>query len=591
MTTDDDSQLKTALRDQTLAVLGGALKTVHENGITLVNYFGARSDVDHFTLADLRYAVAFKRAYEAGRPPPTTINTLPPGEEEAFQAICRELIEQGLLLPSFSEYQDQEFRVRLVPSPFDQDWQFVRQLGGGGQSRTIEVLHKNRRARGVLKVLAPSESAEEEVFAKERFRREVAELNRINHRAIASLLEFNVDEHRGEFGYVTRLGIPLEKYWSQTAKSLPPAELYARAYHFVRRLAEGLTEVHKLGVVHRDLKPDNVIVVEEQPVIIDFGLVTNARYEAANLTDAHGRQVGNHFNPPAVYGLDDADPRRDVAALGWLYGFLLGEPVGGKRRPQRFHWQSHNLVPEARAERARAILAACSLRGSIPTSAEEFCAMMDRLFLGEHAPAGHETGRASREKAEQVHAEKEAKEILDVAAEREQVDFAVQLFAEPLADLRMKLKELCVGSDRLPITQYDDNRSHDPETDFLLNPAPNVPMDGIMREAHRRVAYSYGEATSSEQRFFHCHCGRNRRFEVSASLHYSRMYRGDALNFTLYLLCVPDFADRKKWRDAAFTLYADGTIRNMDGGQTVSTADIAALGEQWCFDEQHWAWL
>jgi hypothetical protein len=217
--------------------------------------------------------------------------------------------------------------------------------------------------------------------------------------------------------------------------------------------------------------------------------------------------------------------------------------------------------------------------------------MMDRLFLGGHKPAGHEIGRASREKAEQVHAEKEAKEILDAAAEREQVDFAVQLFAEPLADLRTKLKERCVGSDRLPITQYDDTRSHDPETDFLLNPAPNVPMDGIMREAHRRVAYSYGEATSSEQRFFHCRCGRNRRFEVSASLHYSRMYREDALNFTLYLLCVPDFADRKKWRDAAFTLYADGTIRNMDGGQTVSTADIAALGEQWCFDEQHWAWL
>jgi len=301
------------MRDQTLAVLGGALKQLHENGIFSLNYFGVRSDQEFFTLGDLRYAVAFKYSRDAGTSPATTVDSFPTEEEQAFQDVCKELIEQGMLLPAFSEYQHQEFRVRLVPLPFDQHWQFVRQLGGGGQSRTIEVLHKGNGSSGVLKLLASNETPEEVSAAKARFQREVAELNRIDHPAVAKPIESNVDEEKGELGYVTRLGVPMEDYWNKNAKALFPSVLYDRAYRLICDLAKGLTVVHKLGLVHRDLKPDNVILVGEQPVIIDFGLVANASYEAENLTDADGRQVGNHFNPPAVYGLSDADPRRDVA--------------------------------------------------------------------------------------------------------------------------------------------------------------------------------------------------------------------------------------------------------------------------------------
>jgi serine/threonine protein kinase len=591
MASESDSRLKTTMRDQTLAVLGGALKQLHENGIFSVNYFGARSNEDYFTLGDLRYAVAFKLAREAGVPPPTTIDRFPADEEQAFQEVCEDLIGQGMLLPTFSEYQHQEFRVRLVPLPFDQRWQFVRQLGGGGQSRTIEVLHKSNGSRGVLKLLVPVALAEEESIAKARFYREVTELNRIDHPAIAKPIDFNVDENKGELGYVTRLGVPIEDYWSKNSNSLLPADIYDRAYRLICDLAEGLTAVHKLGLVHRDLKPDNVILVGEQPVIIDFGLVTNATYETANLTDAQGRQVANHFNPPVVYGLNDADPRRDVAGLGWLYGYLLGEPIGGKRRPQRFHWQFHNLMKEPRAERARSILAACSLRDRIPKSAEEFCAMMDHLILGGRPQVEPKTAQASREEAEEVHAENEAGKILKAAADEEQKEFSVQLFAETLSDLRTRLKEQCVASDLLPIQQYDDTRSLDPEGDFLMNPGPNVPMDGVMREGYRRIAHSNDDATSSDQCFFYCHCGKNRQFKVSASLIYSQTHREEALNFTLYLLCAPNFGDRKKWRDAAFTLHPNGEIKNMDNGNVVSCADIAALAQEWCYEKRHWGWL
>jgi serine/threonine protein kinase len=586
-----EPRAKVEMRDQTLAVLGGALKQLHENGIFSVNYFGVRSNQDFFTLADLRYAVAFKRSRDAGVSPATTIDAFPADEEEAFQEVCKELIEQGMLTPTFSDYQQQEFRVRLVPAPFDANWQFVRQLGGGGQSRTLEVLHKSNGLRGVLKVLALTMHPDEDSAAKERFRREVTEMARIDHPSIARPLDPNLDESRGELGYITRLGTPLEEYWSQVTKGLFPAELYNRAYTLICGLAGGLTAVHNLGLVHRDLKPDNVVIIDDKPVIIDFGLVTNASYEAANLTDANGRQVANHFNPAVVYGLNDADARRDVAALGWLYGYLVGKPIGGKRRPQRFHWQFHNLVDEDRAERARSILAASSLREYIPKSAEDFCSLLDRLNLGGRLQPAPEINPTSRERVKQVHADNEAQDILRDALEKEQVAFAVQLFSNSLAGLRSKLKEYCVKSEGVPIQQYDDSRSLDQETEFLLNPAPNVPMDGIMREGYRRVAVSNGEATSSEQCFFYCHCGVKRRYKVSASLDYSITHREDALKFTLYLLCAPDFGDRRKWQDAAFTLHADGEIRNMDNGKVMNTEDIAALAQQWCYDEKYWSWL
>jgi len=136
-------------------VLGGALKTLHENGIASVRYFGVRSDAQYFTIADLRHAVAFRKAWIARVCPPGVINELPlVGDEAEFQATCKEMIELGMLVPKFSNYQDQEFLVRLLPAYFEKRWQFVRQLGGGGQSRTFEVQQKSDNLKGVLKMTA-----------------------------------------------------------------------------------------------------------------------------------------------------------------------------------------------------------------------------------------------------------------------------------------------------------------------------------------------------------------------------------------------------------------------------------------------------
>lgn len=589
MPTQSDAAIYDVIRDQTLAVLGDVLKNVHENGIAAVRYFGVRSDADRFSLSDLRYAVAFYRTQLARLPPPGIGNQLPPREEAAFQSVCEELMTQGMLLPVFADFEHREFRVRLVPPPFDRDWQFMRQLSGGGQSRTLQVRHRTKGTEGVLKLLAVPTSSEETTAAITRFQREVAELEKIDHPAVVCLISRNVDRSQGELGYVTRLGVPLEIYWDQLAKTLTAGELYDRAYELIRDIANGLTAVHRLGLVHRDLKPDNIIIQGEQPAIIDFGLVATAKYEKDNLTEVDGRQVANHFNPPAVHGLNDDDPRRDVASLGWLYGFLLGKPVGGKRRPQRFHWQFHQLIEEARQDRARSVLAVCSLCASIPPTAADFIALMDRLSLDGNSRQPGTVGAPELQKIEEIHAESVAREIALSATENESVELAISLFAEPLTLLRKKIVELCRGTERLPIVQWGRSQ-YEPDDAFLTQPSPGSPFDSLMRQAHRQVSNA-PDTTQSELTFFHCHCGQTRKFRVAVKLVFNRHFRPGALNYVLSIESVDQFGARTRWHDSVYSMGNDGQFRNTEDDKVATVLDIAGRVQQLCYQPAHWQQL
>jgi hypothetical protein len=590
MDRDPNLPLKVFIRDHALAALAGSLRDIHENGIELVDFFGGRSNATDFCLADLRWAVIVSISWQTGHGIPLPHQALVPPEEAAFEEVYRNLIEQGLLEPVFSDWDDRRFRVRLVPTPFDQNWQFFRQLGGGGQSRTSEVRHKASGVMGVLKLLAPSKTPEERKVAVDRFKHEVGCLIQVSHPAIVHLLEANVEENAGELGYVTPLGVPLETYWNVNARSYNPAELYDRAYQIIRKLADGLAAAHAKGLVHRDLKPDNIILFKDEPAIIDFGLATDATFAQLKLTALDGRAVGNNFNPVVVYGLPQGDARWDVAGLGWLYGYMLGEPVAGKRRPHRFHWQFHAMIAEPRRERARAILASCALLESIPPTIEGFCALMAEYSLDRAVPERKPFAQSSMKEAEAVHAENMAREKVRWAAERERADLAVQLFADRLDRLRSELQRRCVGSERLPIVQgRPDDGIHD--DDWLFDIPAIGPMDGIMREVYQRVARGFSDTNAAEVCFFECHCGQRLRFMVAATLHFSQTHREDGLNFTVSIECIDEFGDKMKWHAAAYTLHTDGKLRNMDTGTVTTIEEIAALAEEWCRQELHWAQL
>jgi hypothetical protein len=472
------------------------------------------------------------------------------------------------------------FTTAILSAPFSQTWQFDSELSGGGQSRTIKVRRKSDGLVGVLKL--PTHLDE---VGKERFRRETGILSEFNHPSVVKLIESNADFAKGTLGYVTPFGIPLDKYWKEFATNATPKERYDRAYSILNELCLGLAVLHERAVVHRDIKPENIIMLDGRPVLIDFGVA--ARPEDNRLSVIEGRVVANNFaTPPAAhYGLAPIHPSWDSLGLAWVYGFLLGpEP-----QPKQFHWRFHVLVPEDRIDRARALLAVCAHESTIPRNAAEFSKMMDQLCLDQPLREIAPSGEPLLHNAEETYAEILARDLRLAAEEKELVEISVQLFSESLAQLRSELVRKCVGSERLPIVQWD--RRFESEDDFPGTPAPQAPMAGIMHQAYHQVAYGFGDTMTSEQCFFYCHCGDRRRFKVTASVIFSRYRREEGLNFGLCLLCVNDFGERQKWHDVAYSLHRDGKFRNVDDEKVETIDDIASRAQQWCHQELHWSQL
>ncbi|WP_299038318.1 serine/threonine-protein kinase [uncultured Pseudokineococcus sp.] len=143
-------------------------------------------------------------------------------------------------------------------------YRLVQQIGEGGMGVVHLALDPTDRAVAV-KVLRPHIAGDPS--ARERLRREVAVLQRVRHRLVAEVLDADPD---GPQPYVVTQFVPgrsLEEHVREEGPLAPAA---------LARLADGLGQalaaVHDAGVVHRDLKPANVLMLDGDPVVIDFGI-------------------------------------------------------------------------------------------------------------------------------------------------------------------------------------------------------------------------------------------------------------------------------------------------------------------------------
>ncbi|MEM6671797.1 MAG: serine/threonine-protein kinase [Planctomycetota bacterium] len=207
-------------------------------------------------------------------------------------------------------------------------YQLVRPLGEGGMGIVWEA-RQDRPARSVaLKVLRFGGHPD----LIRRFELEGEALGRLHHPAIASVFEAGVAEVGGTEQPFLALelvaGEPLDRY----ADSLD-LDLEARVY-LLLRVAEGVRHAHQRGVVHRDLKPGNVLVQDNgQPKILDFGIarvVEPGDDGAVSLLTRTGEIVGTlaYMAPEQVSGDPSSiDTRADVYALG----VLAYELISGKR--------------------------------------------------------------------------------------------------------------------------------------------------------------------------------------------------------------------------------------------------------------------
>src|SRR5690242_2387460 len=238
-------------------------------------------------------------------------------------------------------------------------------LGAGGMGRVYLGLSPGGRSVAV-KVIRADLAQDAEFLA--RFRREVAVARTVSGLFTAPVIDADVD---GPMPWLATAYVPGPSLADAVGEHgpLPAASVLALA----RGLAEGLSAIHAAGVVHRDLKPANVLLAEDGPRVIDFGI--SRAVEASVLTHT-GLVVGSPgFMSPEQAEGREAGPPSDIFSLGAVLAFAAtGQgPFGSGSTPALVYRVVHtgpqlDLMPaEVRSLAERCLAKDPALR---PTAAD-----------------------------------------------------------------------------------------------------------------------------------------------------------------------------------------------------------------------------
>ncbi len=209
-------------------------------------------------------------------------------------------------------------RELTIGSSFAQRYQVIEELGKGGMGKVYKVLDKELGEKVALKLLNPEIAADGKTI--ERFRNELKMARNISHKNVCRMYHLGKEEGAH---YIT-----MEYVAGEDLKRLirKVGQLSAGKTVFIaKQICEGLAEAHRLGVVHRDLKPQNIMVDEEgNSRIMDFGIARSLK--AKGITGA-GVIIGTpeYMSPEQVEG-KDVDHRSDIYSLG----IILYEMVTGR---------------------------------------------------------------------------------------------------------------------------------------------------------------------------------------------------------------------------------------------------------------------
>jgi serine/threonine protein kinase len=211
----------------------------------------------------------------------------------------------------------------LAPGTFVGEYQVSHKLGEGGMGVVYAGVHPEIGKRVAIKVLAPHSASSPDVIR--RFKEEARAVNRIRHPNIIDIFAFNqLPDGRHYFVMEYLEG---ESLSARLARAPMPL---GEARRLLAQICDGLDAAHRAGVIHRDLKPDNIWVATEgttEPRIklLDFGIAKLSDLSAGRVTQA-GTQLGTpHYMPPEQGMGREIDRRADVYALGVvLYEMFAG---------------------------------------------------------------------------------------------------------------------------------------------------------------------------------------------------------------------------------------------------------------------------
>ena len=271
-----------------------------------------------------------------------------------------------------------------------------RELGGGGMSRVFVAREAGLDREVVIKVLPDDVAAG---VSLDRFSREIQLAASLQQANIVPLLA------AGDAAGVPYYAMPYVQGESLRGRlSQPPRLTVAECTGILRDVARALSYAHARGVVHRDIKPDNVLLSHGAAVVTDFGI---AKAVSASRTVGGGdtlTQAGTSLGTPAymspeqVAGDPGVDHRADLYAWGCMaYELLAGEPPFVRESAARVlaaHLADAPVPlaerrPEVPAPLARVVMQ-CLAKDPAgrPSSADELLRALEAVFTPAEAPAG-----------------------------------------------------------------------------------------------------------------------------------------------------------------------------------------------------------
>jgi tRNA A-37 threonylcarbamoyl transferase component Bud32 len=214
-------------------------------------------------------------------------------------------------------------------------YRLQRRLGIGGMGEVWLAEHVLLRQTRAVKIVRPEGTGRQDTLA--RFEREVMATARIQHPNVVQIYDYGRAAN-GTFYYVMEYlpGINLDDLVERYG-ALPPG----RAIYLLRQVCGALGAAHAIGLVHRDVKPENVIVGRhdngfDMVKLLDFGLVKDVRPDArdARLTQSDVLTGTPAFMAPEQITNGKLDARSDIYGVGCLAFLLLtGRPPFGDQPP------------------------------------------------------------------------------------------------------------------------------------------------------------------------------------------------------------------------------------------------------------------
>jgi serine/threonine protein kinase len=205
-------------------------------------------------------------------------------------------------------------------------YRILDRLGSGGMAVVYLAVDTSFERQVAVKILPSNLCADPE--NRERFRREAKSIAALEHTAVVPVYDYGEE---GDQPYLVMRYMPGGTLKDRLTRGRIPR---AAAAHILSRLSSALDKAHSLGIIHRDIKPGNILFdLEENPYIADFGLVKLMEV-SSQLTQSEFFGTPAYTSPEQARGEKSIDGRADVYSLAaTFFHMLTGSPPYSASNP------------------------------------------------------------------------------------------------------------------------------------------------------------------------------------------------------------------------------------------------------------------